>query len=622
MDPLEHRPLYISHSDQDRDFGERLADALKHYKIESHLVGRQPIGESIPNTPTLWAAGRPYCVVLLWSSASLTDEALWLAALNAVKLSILVIAVTEKSMGIPAVLQRAPSVDLSDWDGGTDAKSLWTLILAISAIGGSYIERRARFKDPGQVLEIFYRGTETWNRWMYDFPGCMPDLRRADVRKLPLDWGGRPDLASANLRNANLSGVDFHGATLSGADLSDAELQGAILESANLEMARGSNAKFRDAQLSSATLLNVSLPGAEFRAASLRHAHFGSARLPLSNFTDADLTHATFWDADLTKSNLTRANLYKADLTRAKMSEALLTGTRLDRAVLRHADLTKATLDESDLSGADLTGSDLRNATLRGARLRGANLTNADLHDADLRGADLCEVNLSGATLVRTRLAGTLLTGARVYGASVWDVETDDTTQQTKLIVTADDESALLIDDVEVAQFIYLLLNRKRIQRVIDTVARKGVLLLGRFGDGGLALLEAIAAWLRRPENGGYVPLLFDFPRPESKTYTDTVRILAGLARFVVVELSGPSVPQEITAIVDQFEIPFLPIINENRKEWSMFRDFLVKQHVLDPIRFADQDRLLRTFAETVIEPAEKLVEQRQAKLDKIFGKP
>jgi hypothetical protein len=149
------------------------------------------------------------------------------------------------------------------------------------------------------------------------------------------------------------------------------------------------------------------------------------------------------------------------------------------------------------------------------------------------------------------------------------------------LIVTPDDQSAIMVDDLEVAQFIYLLLDREKIRNVINTVTRRGVLLLGRFGDSGLALLQAVAAWLRRPENGGYLPLLFDFPRPESKTYTETIRKMASLARFVIVHLSGPSVPQEITATVDLYEIPFVPILEQERKDWPMFNDFLVKERVL-----------------------------------------
>jgi hypothetical protein len=178
-----------------------------------------------------------------------------------------------------------------------------------------------------------------------------------------------------------------------------------------------------------------------------------------------------------------------------------------------------------------------------------------------------------------------------------------------------------MVDDLEVAQFIYLLLNRDKIQNVIHAVTRKGVLLLGRFGVGGLVVLQALAAWLRVPENGGYLPLMFDFPRPESKTYTDTIKTLAGLARFVIVDLSGPSVPQEITATVDQYEIPFVPILEQKREDWSMFKDFLVKERVLKPVRFADQNHLLQLLANEVIAPAEKLIEKRQQRLDEIFGR-
>ena len=198
---------------------------------------------------------------------------------------------------------------------------------------------------------------------------------------------------------------------------------------------------------------------------------------------------------------------------------------------------------------------------------------------------------------------------------------TDEETKQTGLIITPDDQSAIMVDDLEVAQFIYLLLNREKIRNVINTVTRRGVLLLGRFEDGGLALLQAVAAWLRTPENGGYLPLLFDFPRPESKTYTETVRTLASLARFVIVDLSGPSVPQEITATVDLYEIPFFPILEQKRKDWSMFQDFLIKERVLKPVRFTDQDHLFELLAKKVIPRAEKLIEKRQKRLDEIFRK-
>ena len=52
-----------------------------------------------------------------------------------------------------------------------------------------------------------------------------------------------------------------------------------------------------------------------------------------------------------------------------------------------------------------------------------------------------------------------------------------------------------------------------------------------------------------------------------------------------------------------------------------MFRDFLVKERVLEPVRFTDQDHLLELLAKKVIVPAEKLIEKRQKRLDEIFGR-
>ena len=79
--------------------------------------------------------------------------------------------------------------------------------------------------------------------------------------------------------------------------------------------------------------------------------------------------------------------------------------------------------------------------------------------------------------------------------------------------------------------------------------------------------------------------------------------------------------PQEITATVDLYEIPFVPILEKERKDWSMFRDFLVKERVLEPVRFIDRDHLLEVLAKEVIAPAEKLIEKRQKRLDEIFGR-
>jgi len=127
--------------------------------------------------------------------------------------------------------------------------------------------------------------------------------------------------------------------------------------------------------------------------------------------------------------------------------------------------------------------------------------------------------------MVETDLADTDLTGCRIYGISAWGVKLSERTKQQGLIMTPFGEPAVTVDDLEVAQFVYLLLHNKKIRNVIDTVGKKGVLLLGRFTEGRIAVLERLRDELRKL---GYLPIVFNFDKPETKDFTETVRLLAG----------------------------------------------------------------------------------------------
>ncbi len=114
--------------------------------------------------------------------------------------------------------------------------------------------------------------------------------------------------------------------------------------------------------------------------------------------------------------------------------------------------------------------------------------------------------------MVRTDLRGATLTNCRVYGVSVWDEV--GRTEQDNLIITPGGEPSITVDNLKIAQFIYLLLNNAEIRDVIDTIARKAVLILGRFTPERKAVLDALRETLRTQ---GYVPILFDFGRPSSR---------------------------------------------------------------------------------------------------------
>lgn len=303
------------------------------------------------------------------------------------------------------------------------------------------------------------------------------------------------------------------------------------------------------------------------------------------------LVRQDFWGANLSGTNLFDAALIGASLIGAKLHAANLCGAILFKAIL-----LKANLDNADLSDATLTGADL---------------SWADIIDSDLSGADL-----SMATLIETTLVRTKLTGCRVYGISAWGLKIEDT-KQNDLIITPHNKPTITVDNLEIAQFIYLLLDHKKIRDVIKSVTERGVLILGRFEDGGLEVLQSIAAKLREME---YLPIIFDFDRPDDKNYTETVKTLVGLSRFVIVDLSGPSVPQELYATVPHFKIPFIPIIEESKKPYSMHIDILEFPWVLNPIiRFKNKEHIMELISSRIIEPAEKMCKERQSKLDQLF---
>jgi hypothetical protein len=64
--------------------------------------------------------------------------------------------------------------------------------------------------------------------------------------------------------------------------------------------------------------------------------------------------------------------------------------------------------------------------------------------------------------------------------------------KQWNLNVSDVNEPAVMVDDLEVAQFIYLLLNHKKLRNVLNAITERGVLILGRFSGGGLEVLVPV----------------------------------------------------------------------------------------------------------------------------------
>jgi uncharacterized protein YjbI with pentapeptide repeats len=401
------------------------------------------------------------------------------------------------------------------------------------------------------------------------------DPEHLDLLRQGVDvWNGwraekasiRPDLSGADLREANLSGANPRAPSLGAADLHDANLHDANLSGANL-----------------------------------RGAYLGKANLNGANLVEADLR-----DANLGVAYLAAANLSEANLNGANLSWARLNGANLSWA---------------QLNGANLVEADLRDANLREAGLSGANLNGANLHRTNLHGANLIRASLGSAALVETNLSDAVLTGCHIYGISAWNLKLSEGTKLQDLIITSRGEPAITVDNIEVAQFVYLLLHNEKIRDVIDTVGKKGVLLLGRFTEGRIVVLERLRDELRKR---GYLPIVFNFDKPETKDFTETVRLLAGLSKFVIADITNPkSAPLELQATVPEIMVPFRPIIEEGEEPFAMLRDLWIKHRdwVFEPIYYSSVDALITSLDEKIIRPAEaRFVELVKRKAETMKG--
>ncbi|MDQ3800111.1 MAG: hypothetical protein M3384_11705 [Acidobacteriota bacterium] len=69
---------------------------------------------------------------------------------------------------------------------------------------------------------------------------------------------------------------------------------------------------------------------------------------------------------------------------------------------------------------------------------------------------------------------------------------------QLNLVITRQDQATITVDNIEVAQFIYLMLNNIKIRDIIDTLTAKTVLILARFTPARKTFLDATRLELRK----------------------------------------------------------------------------------------------------------------------------
>jgi uncharacterized protein YjbI with pentapeptide repeats len=366
----------------------------------------------------------------------------------------------------------------------------------------------------------------------------------------------------------------------------------------------------------------VDLSGAILWEENLSGANLSKANLVGANFVGADLhgvdfKETKFGNNDFSGANLSETNLENLDLKNLDFRGSKFHNSNLNKADFRWADLRLAEFDDASLVETDLREAKLQGSYFNKAHLYKTKLARAFLIDADLRGAILDGTDLSNSMMFGAHLEGATIVDCRVSGVSAWNLKLDDKTEQRNLIITTYGQPAITVDNLEVAQFIYLLLHNEKIRSVIDTITSKVVLILGRFTPERKAILDVIKEELR---NRNYLSVLFDFEGPISRTKGETVSTLAHMARFVIADITDArSISAELERIVKTHpSVPVKPIIlksdKESDKEYALFEDIQEFNCVLDLYRYIDSEQLIASIQREIIGPSESKAEEIQQK--------
>jgi uncharacterized protein YjbI with pentapeptide repeats len=472
--------------------------------------------------------------------------------------------------------------------------------------------RRANRNETADLSELDLRGAVLTGFDLSDVDLSRSDLEGADLRCA--------ELAFARARGASFRRTKWHGAVVVHSDLSRAAFADAVLDEANFAQTSLQGCDLQRARLSHMSMDRCNLRKCDLRFATIKSSQFSECAFAGAKFLGAQVDRVNFFRSRLQRVNLSDisrdghlggCDFTRTDLTGAKMWELRLTGAIFNRAVLTDAFMGGVSLTGADLTDATLLRTKLDKAHLEDTRLceldmREIDLSGAHLHRASVQGSDLRGANLGGAQLIETNVAGADLTGANVYGVSVWNLQ-GTPRAQAELLVTPPNEAAIRVDDIDVAQFIFLLTQRAKIRQVLETITSKAVLILGRFTRERKEVLNAVASEARK---SGLLPIIFDFERATSRDVTETIKLLAGLSLFVVVDLTNPkSAPLELQATVPEYRIPFVPIIAKGEEPFSMFAD-LVGKHIWMRSTitvYEDADDIRRAFATLLLPDALKL---------------
>ena len=317
------------------------------------------------------------------------------------------------------------------------------------------------------------------------------------------------------------------------------------------------------------------------RKANIRESLFCSSILNEVNLIQAHFERSFYRDAKISNSELAFIKLNDSQIVNTKIS---------------NCNIKKSMLYNSIFDNCDFDNCNLSNTLFTSGKIINSELSATVLNEVDFRNSHLTSDIFTNCDLSRSK----------IFGVSAWKLSLIDTIQDD-LTISDNGEPKITIDNIEVAQFIYLLINNEKLRHVISTITSKVVLILGRFTSDRMRILNLLRDELR---HRNYLPVLFDFENTPNRDITETVSTLALLSKFVIADITDPkSIPQELSQIVPHMtSLPVQPIILKGHTEYGMFEHFRRYPWVLDVIEYKNDDDIKTNILDLIINSCESKI--------------
>jgi hypothetical protein len=151
-------------------------------------------------------------------------------------------------------------------------------------------------------------------------------------------------------------------------------------------------------------------------------------------------------------------------------------------------------------------------------------------------------------------------------------------------------------------------LDGERVSRLLSEVAARSVLILGRFSEKRKPVLDLIRRELST-ERRQYVPILFDFDRPQERTMLEAVLRFAAVSRFVIADLSDAKwVLAECDRIATNFRsLPIIPIMQAALDDPYAIEHVEGFQSASKVVRYQSESHLRSVLGSTILPAGERL---------------